>query len=169
MASLTPLIIGSAVVPIQIIITILLIRASRVTALAWVAGMVTVRLVQGALFGLVWSSGDVSSADTGESGAGLIASTLLLVAALLFIVTAVKQLLHEDDPDAPPPKWLAIIEGLTPFKAFALGAGLLIIGIKFWVFTMSAPQRSPTPTSDSRAQRSHSSCSWSSRCRLTSP
>lgn len=136
--SLVPLIVGSAVVPIQIIITILLLRTSRATAVAWVAGMTVIRVAQGIVFGLVLSSSDAVAADTADDGAGLVASTLLLVVALVFLVTGVRQLLHEDDPDAPPPKWLALVDGMTPVKAFAIGAALMLVGVKFWVFTVGA-------------------------------
>ena len=136
--SLVPLIVGSAIVPIQIVVTILLLRRSRLTALAWVAGMSTVRAAQGVFFGLVLSSSDAAAADTGDGGGGLVVSTLLLVVAVLFLVTAVRQLLGEDDPDAPPPKWMAMVDKITPLKAFLIGAGLLVVGAKFWVFTLSA-------------------------------
>jgi Sap, sulfolipid-1-addressing protein len=137
-STLTPLILGSALVPIQIIITIMLLRSSagRLTAVAWVAGMTVVRLVQGGLFGLVLSnkSGDADSAG----GSSTTVSVLLLVIAALLLVTGIRQLLAEEDPDAPPPKWLTMMETIRPGKAFLLGAGLLLIGAKFWVFTLSA-------------------------------
>ncbi len=137
--SMVPLIIGSAVVPIQIIITILLLRSAsgKRTALAWIAGMTTVRLLQGVLFGLILSSG-TSSADESSGESSTIVASFLLVVAVLLIVTGIRQLLSEVDPDAPPPKWLTMTETMGPGKAFALGAGLLLIGAKFWIFTLSA-------------------------------
>jgi hypothetical protein len=133
--ALAPLIVGSALVPVQLLITILLIANSRPAALAWVAGTTTVRLAQGALFGLVLSSADVSGSD---GGAGPIASTLLLVAGLLFLVTAAKYLIGDDDPEASPPRWMTAIDGLSPAKAYLFGAGTMAVGVKFWVFTITA-------------------------------
>lgn len=133
--ALVPLIVGSALVPVQLLISILLIANSRLTALAWVAGTSTVRLAQGALFGLVLSSADASGTD---GGAGPIASTLLLVAGLLFLVTAAKHLIGDDDSDAPPPRWMTAIGGLSPTKAYLFGAGAMAVGVKFWVFTLTA-------------------------------
>jgi hypothetical protein len=51
----TPLMIGSALVLIQIIVTFLLLRSpsGKFTAVAWVAGMTATRLAQGLVFGLV--------------------------------------------------------------------------------------------------------------------
>ncbi len=137
--TLVPLIIGSALVPIQIIITILLLRSARgkVTAFAWVAGMTTVRLLQGAIFGLILSSGTASVDDTAEGSSPIVAIVLLIVGVLL-VAAALKQLLGDVDPDAPPPKWLTATETMGPGKAFAFGAGLLVIGAKFWIFTLGA-------------------------------
>jgi hypothetical protein len=134
-ATLVPLIVGSALVPVQLLITILLIARSRATALAWVAGMTAVRLVQGVLFGVVLASDDVPADSTAP---GPVASTLLLVAGLLFLLTALEHLIRDEDPDAPPPRWMATVDGLSPSTAFLFGAGVMMIGAKFWVFTLSA-------------------------------
>ena len=133
--ALLPLIVGSALVPVQLLITILLIANSRRAAVAWVAGATTVRLAQGALFGLILGSDDVAA---GDGGPGPITSTLLLVVAMLFMATAIKHLIGDHDPDAPPPRWMAAIDGLAPAKSFLYGAGAMAVGVKFWVFTLSA-------------------------------
>ncbi len=135
--SLIPLIIGSALVPIQIVITTLLLRskAGRVTAVAWVAGMTTTRLAQGLVFGLVLGA---AGADSESGGPGSATSLLLLVIAIVFYVSAAKQLLNHPDEDAPPPKWMATVENVTPGRAYLLGVGLVAISAKFWVFTLGA-------------------------------
>ncbi|WP_165858018.1 GAP family protein [Corynebacterium alimapuense] len=135
--TLLPLMIGSAIVPIQIIITILLLKTPGGirTAMAWVGGMTSVRLAQGVLFGLVFTAS--TQTESGNDGPGVVSSVLLLVVALLFFVTGAKQLLTHEDEDAPPPKWMSAVSSMTPKKAFLIGAGLLIIGAKFWVFTLS--------------------------------
>jgi hypothetical protein len=135
--SLIPLIIGSALVPIQIVITTLLLRsrAGKVTAVAWVAGMTTVRLAQGLVFGIILGS---SGSDSGAGGPGSAVSLLLLVVAIVFYVSAAKQLLNHPDEDAPPPRWMATVESVTPGRAYLLGVGLVAISAKFWVFTLGA-------------------------------
>jgi hypothetical protein len=136
--TLLPLAAGSALVPIQIIITILLLRSAsgRVTAVAWVAGMTAVRLIQGVVFGLILGSRGQGSTSGDEPS--LIVSVLLLVVAVIFYVVAAKQLLRQPDEDAPPPRWMALLDGVTPAKAFLLGLGLIAVGVKFWVFTLGA-------------------------------
>jgi hypothetical protein len=73
-----------------------------------------------------------------SSGPGLVASTLLLVVGALFLVAAARNLVGEDDPDAPPPRWMATIDGLSAGRALLVGAGVVLVGAKFWVFTLSA-------------------------------
>ena len=137
--TLIPLAIGSAVVPVQIIITILLLRSpgGRITAVAWVAGMTAIRLVQGLVFGLLLGARS-DDAGGGDGGSSVLVSVVLLVLAILFYVVAARQLLKHPDDDAPPPKWMAMLDGVAPGKAFLLGVGLVAISAKFWVFTLGA-------------------------------
>jgi len=138
--SLLPFIIGSALVPIQIIIDILLLKSPKqglLKATAYVGGMTILRLLQGLIFGLILTN-SAAAATQEDSGKSPIVSTLLLVLGILLLVTAYKQWRKDDDPDAPPPKWLTMIDGFTPLKSFGIGFGLLLIGGKFWVFTLGA-------------------------------
>lgn len=138
LVTLVTLGVGSAIVPLHIIVTILLVRGprGRAVAVAWVAGMTALRLLQGLVFGLVLDADQESSG--GSDDVSVIASVLLLVVAILFFVVAAKQLLRVPDEDAPPPRWMAMLDGVSPARAFALGFGLLAIGAKFWVFTLGA-------------------------------
>lgn len=136
--TLSPMIIGSAVVPVQIIITILLLRSpsGRLAAVGWVAGMATLRVLQGIVFGLILHSG--RNRGPGSEHHGYILPTVLLILAVLMYVVAVRELLNAPDEDAPPPKWMTIADSLTPQRAFLLGFGLLLIEPKFWIFTLGA-------------------------------
>lgn len=132
--ALLPNIIGSALVPVQNIINILLLRNPKqglLKAVAYVSGMTVVRLLQGVVFGLIFRT---------ESGGekSPVALTLKLVLGILLLITAYKQWRSEDDPDAPPPKWMTMLDGLTPIKAFGMGMGMLLLSGKMWVFTLSA-------------------------------
>jgi hypothetical protein len=133
---LTPLIIGSAVVPLQVIMVILLLNhpgQGLAKAICLVAGMTAVRLLQGVIFGLILAP------KAGEAGGkSPLVSTLLMILGILLLITAYKQWRNEDDPDSPPPRWLVMLEKISPLKAFGMGAGLVLISGKFWVFTMSA-------------------------------
>jgi Sap, sulfolipid-1-addressing protein len=136
--TLLPLIVASALVPVQITLTVLLLRASVRTAAAWVGGMTATRLVQGALFGIVFA--EAKAASGAESGPGLVVSGVLLVVAVLFLTKAAKELLggKGDDDDAPPPRWMRLTESVTPGRAFLLGAGYVALAAKLWVFTLGA-------------------------------
>lgn len=136
--TLVPLAIASAVVPVQLVVTILLLRADggRSKAIAWIGGMTAVRLLQGVLFGLVFTTSDQTSTD-GESSSPIVSMVLLVIAVLLY-VTAARSAMSDDDTDGPPPKWMAKAATLTAGTAFLMGAGYLLIAPKFWVFTLSA-------------------------------
>jgi hypothetical protein len=54
------------------------------------------------------------------------------------LITAFKVYRKEDDPDGPPPKWMQIFGTATPLKAFLIGAVLVAIAAKQWVFVLSA-------------------------------
>ena len=105
--TLLPLALASAVVPVQITLTVLLLRSSVATGAAWVGGMTATRLAQGVLFGVVFA-GAGAAAPEGQSGPGPVVSGVLLVVAVLFLTKAVKELLGGggEDEDAPPPRWM---------------------------------------------------------------
>jgi threonine/homoserine/homoserine lactone efflux protein len=137
-AILLPLIVGSALPPMQTLITVLLLGrpGGRSAALAWVGGMTAVRLAQGLLFGAIFEAATEDAGEPGEPGP--ILAGLLLVVALLLYASAAKQLLRDDAEDDEPPRWLTAIESLTPSRAFLAGGLLMLVGVKFWVFTLSA-------------------------------
>ncbi len=132
LADLVPLIIGAAAVPVWIMIVLLMLRSDNgvSVAAAFVGGATLMRLVQGVLFGYVLGS-------SGE-GDGRISSLLLLLMGILLWITAIKKWRKEDDPDGPPPKWMSSIDGMSPLRAFGVGALLVAVAPKMWVFTLSA-------------------------------
>lgn len=73
---------------------------------------------------------------TDASGSGPFESGILIVLALLLYATAVRQALANEDPDALPPKWLDRAESISAPRAFLVGIGLVLISIKYWVFSM---------------------------------
>jgi hypothetical protein len=136
--SLLPFILGSALLPIQIIIVILILNSPNkgvLKASAYVGGMTLMRLLQGLVFGMVLYNSELTEDEQGKS---LVVLTLVTVLGILLLVTAYRQWRTEDDPDAPPPKWMAMIDNLTPLKALGFGFGLLLICGKCWVFNLGA-------------------------------
>jgi len=135
---LIPLAIASAVIPLPLIVTILLLRTGggRLAALAWVGGQTAVRLVQGLLIALLLDR--ASSSEAGGAKSGPVVATALLVLGILFYVLAARKAVKAPDDDAPPPRWMELLDGATPGRAFALGCALMAISVKFWVFTLGA-------------------------------
>lgn len=134
---LIPLIIAAVLAPIFPIIVLLLLQSERGLgkAIAFVIGAVTVRLLQGAIFGLVFAS-----AVEAESAAGLqlIAPTLLTVVGILLLAAGVKKVRKEEDSEDSEPKWMSRLSELTVLRAAGGGALLMLVAVKQWVFTLSA-------------------------------
>lgn len=138
-ATLLPFIIGSAVVPLQIIVVTLLLTSEKrgpLKAIAFVLGMTVARLAQGALFGFVLTGGSGDPADANSPG--IVKAAALTVLGILLLITAYKKWAKEPDPDAPPPKWLTMLDTVTPLRALFLGAGFVLIAPKLWVFILGA-------------------------------
>ena len=137
LVNLLPLMIGAMVVPLYPIIVLLLLQGQGGLgrAGAFVAGNVSVRLLQGLLFLFVFGAVEEAYPSTGPS---LITSTLLLVIGILLLVTGYKKCRKEEDPYAPPPEWMGKLSGLSMLKSFGAGALLVVIAVKHWVFTLAA-------------------------------
>jgi len=139
LTSLLPYIIGSAMVPLQIIIGLLLLKSPQqglLKAIAYVLGMTITRLFQGSIFGWILSESSTLAEET--SGKNPVIATLLLVLGILLLITAYKKWRGEVDPDEPSPKILNKIDELTPLMALGIGLTLPLVAAKLWVFTLSA-------------------------------
>ncbi len=139
MVSLLPFLLGSALIPAQIIVNLLLLQShpqGLLKALAYVTGLTLTRLLQGLAFALV--IGETVAEQAGPQGKGPVVSILMLVLGIVLLITAYRKWHHQPDPDDPPPKWLSLIDSITPLRALGIGLGLPLISVKLWVFTLSA-------------------------------
>jgi threonine/homoserine/homoserine lactone efflux protein len=134
-SNLAPLIVVSALLPLQTIVTLGLARSSAKAALAWVAGMTAVRLLQGVVFGVVLAESDARSPANSPD---IFLGTVLLVLAILLYVKALRTALGAEEEDAPPPRWLTKAGSMPPLTSFCAGAGFMTISVKFLVFTLGA-------------------------------
>lgn len=103
---LLPMILGSALVPIWVIMLLLILRSPNglIKGFAFVAGATLVRLVQGMLFGYVFGASDAVSEDS--AGLSSVVAVLLMVIGILLLIAAIKTYRNEPDPDDPSPKWM---------------------------------------------------------------
>jgi len=65
-----------------------------------------------------------------------VSDTFFLFAGLLLLILAVRNFFMEDDPDAPPPKFMTLLAKLGPVKLFGLGIGISIIQPRFIIFVL---------------------------------
>jgi hypothetical protein len=120
-SELLPLALASMVVPVQWTLTILIVRASPLRALAFVAGNVTVRLLQGLLFFVLVPT----PADAGAEQSVVVSWLLMLVGTLLLVKAARSMAKGPPDEDAPPPAWVesaATMSARRPLVVIAIAA-----------------------------------------------
>lgn len=134
--TLVPLAVTTAVLPIQLAITILMLRSAGgpARAGAWIGGMTLVRLIQYGVFGVVLAQ----ATDDGLGGTSAVEGALLLVVAVVLLVSAARKAANQPDEDAPPPRWMSIVDGVSSGRAFLMGAGLVAFSPKLWAFTLGA-------------------------------
>lgn len=134
---LVPMMLGTALAPIWIILVLLILRSPNglLKAFAFVSGETTVRIGQGIAFGYVFGVSKMASKETGNDSS--IVSVLLLIVGILLLTAAIRIFRSEDDPDASP-RWIGLIDSISVLKVFSLGVVLTLMAAKFWVFTLSA-------------------------------
>lgn len=120
-STLLPLLLGSAVVPVQATITIVLLetRAGVRNASAWIAGMLAVKLTQGLLFGFVFTAVDH---DTESNN--VVVSAMILLVGIAFLVLAFRALVRPKTDDTGSLRF-ASLETWGPGKSLLLGAGAM--------------------------------------------
>jgi len=124
--------------PTWVLLVLVLLRKGRgpIEAIAFVSGIVVVKLLQGLIFGTIFGAYDVNH-HRSEIEA-IIVATLLIVVGLLMWVAALKLFIQDNDPDGPPPAWTRMISAITPLKAFGLGTALVTTSSRSWLFTLAA-------------------------------
>jgi threonine/homoserine/homoserine lactone efflux protein len=133
---LVPLAVGSALIPIEIALTVVVLRAPGgiPKALAWVGGMTAVRLAQLAIVGPVVDA----AVDDGEPGTSVIEAAFLLLVGVLFLVIAARKATNQPDEDAPPPARMTLMAGVSAGRAVLRGAAVTGPNPKLWAFTIAA-------------------------------
>ena len=66
-----------------------------------------------------------------------VSESFFLIAGLLLLILAVRNYFVEDDPDAPPPKFMTILTKLGPIKLFGIGIALSIIQPRFIILVLA--------------------------------
>jgi hypothetical protein len=137
---LLPLMIAAMAMPTWILLVLLLLKERRgpTGAVSFVGGVTAVRLLQGAIFGSALGAA-IGLRQRSEWEA--LVSALLLVTGVLMWAAALRQLGKDVDPgDATPlsSRWVTLIHSLAPMKAFGVGALLVAVSSRAWLFTLAA-------------------------------
>ena len=82
-------------------------------AVALLGGMSVVRILQGLLFAALFPGHSIDAGTRDAKGSGPVEAGILIVLAVLLYATAVQQALADQDPDAPPPHWIATAQSMS--------------------------------------------------------
>jgi hypothetical protein len=104
-----------------------------VKALAFVLG----KYILYVLLGLVSFELAGHLAATNSGGTSTIQAVIFLILGVLLLIFAVRNFFGEDDPDAPPPKILTLLNKLGPVKLFGMGLGLSLLQPRFMLLVFA--------------------------------
>ncbi len=60
-----------------------------------------------------------------------------MILGVLLLILSVRNFFGEDDPDAPPPKILTLLDKLGPVKLFGVGFGLSLLQPRFMLLVLA--------------------------------
>ena len=137
--ALLPILLAMRISPARTIAVILLLHTPKqaLTAFTFVCGLVSAMMVQGILFGLLFSFVGLTM-DEKEPELTAIVSLLIILVGIIMLTGAAKFIFKEDDDDKAPPAWLEKIEYLSPRDAFSTGFGWILVSPKQWAFVLTA-------------------------------
>ncbi len=118
----------AAIAPTMIGLVVLFLDDDRglVKALAFILGKYLVYVIWGVVsLDLAEHIASTSSRDTSFS------EVIFLIFGLLLLILAVRNFFGEDDPDAPPPKFMTILDKMGPIKLFGVGIVLSLMQFRF--------------------------------------
>src|SRR6266704_1162988 len=125
----------AAIAPTMIGLVVLFLSDDRglVKALAFILGKYLVYVIW------VVVSLDLAEhiASTGSGGASSYSEVIFLIFGLLLLILAVRNFFGEDDPDAPPPKFMTILNKMGPVKWFGVGIVISLMQPRFIIFVLA--------------------------------
>jgi hypothetical protein len=118
-----------AIAPTMIGLVVLFLGDDRglVKAFAFILGKYLVYV----LWGVVSLELAGHLASTSSGGASSYSETIFLIFGLLLLILAVRYFFGVDDPDAPPPKFMAILDKMGPIKLFGVGVVISLMQFRF--------------------------------------
>ena len=119
----------AAIAPTMIGLVVIFLSDDRglVKALAFILGKYLVYVLWGVVS--LELAGHISSTSSG--GTSAFSEVIFLIFGLLLLILAVRNFFGEDDPDAPPPKFMTMLDKMGPVKLFGVGVVLSLMQFRF--------------------------------------
>lgn len=137
--ALLPILLAMLISPARTIAVILLLHTPKkaLTAFTFVCGMVSSMMVQGILFGFLFSFVGLTMDERG-SELTTVVSVLFILVGIIMLTGAAKFIFQGENDNKVPPAWMEKFENLSPREAFSTGFGWLMISPKQWAFVFTA-------------------------------
>ncbi len=119
----------AAIAPTMIGLVVIFLSDDRglVKALAFILGKYLVYVLWGVVS--LELAGHISSTSSG--GTSAFSEVIFLIFGLLLLILAVRNFFGEDDPDAPPPKFMTMLDKMGPVMLFGVGVVLSLMQFRF--------------------------------------
>jgi len=125
----------AAIAPVMILAIIMLLSAKGglPKALSFILG----RIIAYTIWGVLLLGLNDKLSDTGSGEASVASLVIKSLLGVLLLVQAIRTYVGEDDPDAPPPKWMAALDKASPIALFGIALLLSVIQLRFVLLMMA--------------------------------
>ena len=137
--SLIPLAIAAALQPADMIALVMLLQTQRgvTKGFAFIAGMITFRLVLGGTFWVLLSRVE-EKIETADGKFDIFVGSVLVVLGLLLLVYALRRSLSARSEEEVAASWLDKLNDASPLRVALMGFILLTLDPKDWLVDISA-------------------------------
>lgn len=108
----------AAIAPVMILAVIMMLSAKG--GLPKALGFILGRILAYALWGVLLLGLNDKLSGTGGGEASTASLVIKSFLGVLLLVQAVRTYVGEDDPDAPPPKWMTALDKASPIAMFLI-------------------------------------------------
>jgi hypothetical protein len=125
----------AALAPVMIMAVIMILSAEGGfgKAISYILG----RILAYALWGVLLLGVNDNLPNTGGGQASTASLVIKSILGLLLLVVAIRTYVGEDDPDAPPPKWMLALDKASPTALFGIAVLLSVIQLRFVLLMMA--------------------------------
>lgn len=125
----------AAIAPIMILAVIMMLSAKG--GLPKALSFIFARIIAYTIWGVLLLGLNDKLSDGGSDEASVASLVIKSLLGVLLLVQAIRTYVGEDDPDAPPPKWMTALDKASPIALFGIALLLSVIQVRFVLLMMA--------------------------------